>query len=53
MKTQDPPVSAAPKWARQVEDLLERLAIDIELDRGELLLTQEELERDLAYGRAL
>jgi hypothetical protein len=53
MKTRETPVSLAPKWARQVEDLLERLSIDIELDRGKLLLTQEELERDLAYGRAL
>lgn len=53
MKTQDPSVPVEPKWSRQVEELLERLAIDIRLDRGELLLTEEELERDLTYGRAL
>ena len=53
MKTQDPPVSPEPKWARRVEELLEQLSIDIRIDRGELLLTQEELERDLSYGRVL
>lgn len=51
MKREDPPVWAEAKWTRQVEELLERFAIDIKLDGGDLLLTQEELERDLSYGR--
>ncbi len=52
MKTKEDTLPIDAKLVREVENLIERLAIDIRLDAGDLLLTQEELERDLSYGRA-